>query len=327
MTAQQAEAEALFLARYQIKFPRATDDYSKGCCPVPLERALSLRYIQANPGQILYQMVLDVDQDDSLVRALDQGKGLPMPSWVAQSPNGHAHAGYMLRTPVHMDAVDQRKAASLAARVEAGLRTLLPADPGYSGLLTKNPIHPDFDTWWGSSELHTLAGMAAQLGTRLPKSKPHNVTDVEDRAGLGRNCLLFEEARHWAYSAWPRYSSDTLRDFIAAILGHLILLNAQLPVPLPASEVKGIAASIGRWTWRKFSPRGFSEVQQRRGRKSGKVRTARALQREQDVLRLRAEGWRWQVIADSLGMSLDAAQSIARRAQKKPSRTISDNAL
>ncbi|WP_345453842.1 primase C-terminal domain-containing protein, partial [Arthrobacter gyeryongensis] len=157
-----------------------------------------------------------------------------------------------------------------------------------------------------------------ELGTNLPA--PSERKPRGDVAGLGRNCLLFEQTRVWAYSAVRRYWSDGLPAFRHAVEDHLTVLNAQLAVPLGAVEVAGIASSIAHWTWATMTPESFQAVQKERGTKgaakSAEVRSARAREREQAVLQLRAEGHRWQAIADTLGMSLRAAQSIGRRAGK-----------
>jgi hypothetical protein len=310
------EASGLFTSRYLVKRPYATNDLQRGIYQTPRETALTMRYIQANPRPLSYCMVLDIDHPDALTRAFRSD--LPRPSWVAQSPSGKAHAGYLLANPFHTEDPAQRKALRLAARVEEGLRRELDADPGYSGLMTKNPLHGDWDTKWGPDALHTLAQMAAELGTNLPAPsvrKPRG-----DVAGLGRNCLLFEQTRVWAYSAVRRYWGDGLPAFRHAVEDHLTVLNAQLAVPLGAVEVAGIASSIAHWTWATMTPEGFKAAQTRRSAKgaakSVEVRSARAREREQAVLQLRAEGHRWQAIADTLGMSMDAAKAIGRRAKR-----------
>lgn len=318
------EPSGLFMARYLQKRPYATDNLAHGIHQTARESALMMRYIQANPRPLAYCLVLDVDHPDALMRAFRTD--LPCPSWVAQSPTGRAHAGYLLAAPFSTEDPTQAKARNLAARVEEGLRRQLDADPGYSGLMTKNPLHADWDTKWGSNALHTLAQMAAELGSNLPKRFAR--TDPKDVAGLGRNCLLFEETRVWAYSAVRRYWADGQGAFLQAVRDHLQLLNLQLPLPLETVEVDGIASSITRWTWATMTPEGFSRSQRTRSVKGNLVKTERAREREQAVLRLRAQGRRWQDIADSLGMSLGAAQEIARRAKKrseKPTLPISDN--
>lgn len=304
----------LFVSRYQLPRPLASDDYRRGVYRMPREEALTKRYIETNPRKLRYCLVLDIDHTDALVRAFRTG--LPMPSWVSESPSGKAHAGYLLSNPFDTTDPGQQKAVRLAARVEEGLRRELGADPGYAGLIMKNPVHEAWETKWGADALHTLARMAEDLGSSLPGEGRSRKGYRGDVAGLGRNCLLFEETRIWAYAAVRRYWSDGQEAFLDAVHDHVRMLNEQLAVPLPAVEAKALAVSITRWTWAHMTPQGFTEVQTQRSVKGNLVKTERARQREEAVLRLRAEGHKWQAIADTLGMSLRAAQSIGQRAKK-----------
>jgi hypothetical protein len=319
------ESSGLFVSRYQLRHPLATDDYTRGVYRMPLQAALTKRYIETNPKNLRYCLVLDIDHTDALYRAFRTD--LPMPSWVAESPSGKAHAGYLLANPFSTSDPDQAKVVRLAARVEEGLRRQLDADPGYSGLIMKNPVHEHWETKWGADALHTLARMAEELGSHLPRETRTRKGYRHDVAGLGRNCFLFEEARHWAYAAVRRYWEDGQEAFLHAVHDRVQLLNEQLPVPLPAVEVKALATGITRWTWAHMTPQGFQDVQKERSTKGNQVKTARAREREEAVLRLRTEGHRWQAIADTLGMSLGAAQEIGRRAKKrteKPTLPISN---
>ena len=49
-----------------------------------------------------------------------------------------------------------------------------------------------------------------------------------------------------------------------AVEGRCLTVNAEFETPLHYREVRGIAQSIANWTWRHFSPEGFSEFQRRR---------------------------------------------------------------
>jgi hypothetical protein len=315
------QAADAFLSRYRQPWPYATDRLRDGVRREERSDALRRRYIQANPRCLAYCLVMDIDHQDALVRAFRTG--LPVPSWVSESPSGRAHAGYLLAVPFSTADQAQTRTLRLAARVQEGLRRQLDADPGYSGLMTKNPLHPDWLTTWGTDELHSLAAMARDLGTDLPKAVRKRAAD--DGAGLGRNCLLFEQARHWAYAAVRRYWQDGLDPFQDAVRDHLALLNAQLPVPLDAPEVQAIAKSISTWTWRNMTPASFQATQARRAAKGNQTITARAREREQAVLALRDQGLRWQVIADTLGMSERAARQVGVRARKNDTNAISDN--
>jgi len=311
-----ARPEEVFTSHYRIGRPLAADNYRHGVHRFPRDQALAKRHIQVNPPGLLARITIDVDHDDAVLRAYRQD--LPRPSWVAESPSGRAHAGYLLNIPVSLTRTDQ-KALHFAAAIEEALRCELGGDPGYVGLMTKNPLHPDWDVRWGTTELHTLANMAEQLAGRLPSRDQYRqrTGPRADVAGLGRNCRIFEETRLWAYEAVRRYWEDGAEAFHAAVHDHVAFLNAELTTPLPACEVTALAKSISGWTWEKFTPEKFREVQKARSVKGNQVKTARATAREQRVLQLRAEGMKWQAIADALGISCAAAKQVGLRARKR----------
>lgn len=73
--------------------------------------------------------------------------------------------------------------------------------------------------------------------TRIRRANP---------VGLGRNCALFESARHWAYGEIRNHWGDP--DGLAATIHtEATVRNLEFPDPLPASEVPAFTASIHRW--------------------------------------------------------------------------------
>ncbi|MGK3296044.1 hypothetical protein ACSLNR_30290, partial [Escherichia coli] len=61
--------------------------------------------------------------------------------------------------------------------------------------------------------------------------------------GLGRNCILFDKTRKWAYRAirqgWPAFSQ-----WLEAVIQRVEMYNASLPVPLSLAECRAIGKSI-----------------------------------------------------------------------------------
>lgn len=265
---------------YRQKWPLATD-HDKGQYPQrqPRELALERRYIQANPSALITSLVIDVDHNDALSRALDLTSGIPTPSYVAQSPaTGKAHVGYLLKVPVCRTDSARLEPVRFAARVERGLVNALDADLGYAGLLTKNPSHDHWDTVWGTDQLYTLKELAMQLPGWMPRTLPRKAAD---NSGLGRNVALFNRVRLWSYSGVRRYWSDGPTIWGEVTYAYALAVNQEFAAPLDSSEVIHLARSIARWTWRNFTPEGFTEVQKERGRKggvaSGAKRTAHRL--------------------------------------------------
>jgi len=211
------------------------------------------------------------------------------------------------------------------------------ADLSYSGLLTKNPLHPHWKTvYWGVEALYSLAELADHV-TLLPLPQKRAETH-----GTGRNVFLFDELRRWSYRAVRDYwAPNGLDVWLRVVRDRSGRINRQFPEPLPESEVTSIAKSVGKWTWRNITPAGLQslierthtpELQAERGRKArnqaeagrkatnqaeaGKKATnqaaagvasgeARRLSREQEratARLLRARGYTQQQIADELGV-------------------------
>ncbi|MFW0181169.1 primase C-terminal domain-containing protein [Rothia sp. P5766] len=96
-------------------------------------------------------------------------------------------------------------------------------------------------------------------------------------AGLGRNCLIFDSARLWAYREVRNHfgSPESLE---RAVTAHVHGLNADFKDPLPEQEAQQIANSIVRWVvaesrlWNDGEAvyeATFTAIQFARGRKGG----------------------------------------------------------
>lgn len=275
-------------------FALATDNFAAGAYRMPRPDALARRYVQANPRALVNLIVVDVDHTDAALRAVSAVGSHPMPTAVVENPtNGHAHVLWALAEPITTTEYAHRKPVAYAAAVTEGLRRVLDGDKAYCGLLTKNPAHPHWRTEWFTTEPRTLDDLAAGLGDRMPPRGWRKATGYrEEVAGLGRNCALFEECRLEAYREArrirQRHERPTVQDsadLLAYVTAHAVALNASFPEPLPASEVRAIAASIHRWTTTKFygwtdsrvvNAATFTAIQSHRGKNSGKTRRAKA---------------------------------------------------
>jgi hypothetical protein len=256
---------------YRQTWPSATDDLTAGTYRQPRALALQRRYIQANPSALITQLVIDVDHDDALTRAMSLTSGVPMPSYVAQSPTGRAHVGYLLKVPVCRTDNARLEPMRFAARVEAGLVNALDADRGYAGFLTKNPVHEHWDTFWGTDRFYTLKDLATQLPGWLPRTLPRKAAD---NSGLGRNVALFNRVRLWSYSGVRRYWNDGPTIWGEVTEAYALAVNQEFAAPLDASEVAHLARSVSRWTWRNFTSERFTEIQRERGRKGSQAAAA-----------------------------------------------------
>lgn len=281
-------------------WPLASDDFLAGVYRGSRERALGLRYIEANPQALSNLLVVDIDHPDALMRTLWDRKGL-YPNVVVENPtNGHAHAIWALEEPVTRTEYARRKPLAYAAAVTEGLRRSVDGDAGYSGLITKNPLHGSWESHLLNDELFTLAQLERQLEEFMPTPSWVKARR-KDPVGLGRNCSLFETARVWAYREARRirakneYPSAQDSAELATVLARIVTdLNAGFSEQLPANEAKDIALSIHKWITTKFhgwtdsrtvNEATFAAIQSARGRKSGKARETRSQGIRSEVLK------------------------------------------
>lgn len=259
-------------------WPLASDDLRTGIYRTARKDARGRRYIEANPQALSNLLVVDVDHEDALMRALwDRREWLP--NAVVENPaNGHAHAVWTLQEPVTRTEYAARKPLAFAAAVTEGLRRSVDGDAAYSGLITKNPEHGSWATSWASDRRYSLAELAGHLDAAGFMPAPSwRRSRRRNPVGLGRNCAIFETARHWAYREIRHHWGDST-GLRTAILAHVHELNAEFSEPLPANEARDIAHSIHRWitTASRMWTDGpavyeatFSTIQAARGRKGG----------------------------------------------------------
>ncbi|MDS1112725.1 replication initiation protein [Gordonia westfalica] len=278
-------------------WPLASDDLLEGVYRQSRTSALGRRYIEANPQAMSNLLVVDIDHPDAALRALSAQGSHPMPNAIVSNrANGHAHAVWALAEPVIRTEYARRKPLAYAAAVNEALRRAVDGDKGYSGLITKNPVHEHWDTEWLHAELRSLPHLADELGARMP---PANWRSQKARranpVGLGRNCSLFDSARVWAYQEARRirlrneYPTSEDADLLLARLVEVAHeINTEFGEPLPVAEVRACVASIHRWItvgvngrqfdgWRDsrtVNSATFVAIQSARGRRSGRARRA-----------------------------------------------------
>lgn len=281
-------------------FPYASDELFRGMYRQQRQTALQRRFIEANPQALSNLLVVDVDHDDALYRCLERKHGW-QPNAVVENPaNGHAHAVWALQEPVTRTEVASRKPLAFAAAVTEGLRRSVDGDKGYSGLMTKNPVHDDWRDNWFTDRLYSLRELEAHLTEQGFMPPPSwNRTRRKNPVGLGRNCFLFETGRTWAYQEARRIRQrneyPTAEDHSAlrlALDAHVHDLNAEFSEPLPMNEAGHISASWYRWITTRFygwtdarsvNAATFMNIQSARGRKSAQKRRSWVEARQQKI--------------------------------------------
>ena len=288
--------------------PYCTQDLSHGVRVRDLQRALTMPYISANPPYLRVWSIFDIDRPGAAL-AWEDANLLP-PAWAAVNPvNAHAHLVWGLSAPVLVDGAEARQAPMrFLAAVESMMREKLGADPGFGGLMTKNPRHERWRVWCGPR----LAYELGELAESLPGLEKHRPRRGAESIGLGRNCTLFDTVRKWAYRAVRQYWGGGLHGWNAwqeACFQRALVYNGDLfgGRLLSEPEVRHIARSTGKWVWKNTSEAGFAKRQafvgKRGGVASGAARLAQSEQHRATARLMRASGQSTRAIAAALGVN------------------------
>ncbi len=315
----------IFTSRLPHK-PYCTDELATGIKPRCKSHAVKKRYIQHNPPPLLAYLIFDVDRPDSAYAWDDVG--LPPPTWVAVNPiNGHCHMAYGLIAPVCRTEAGKAEPLRFAAAIEVAMTLALDADNGYAGLITKNPIHAHWHTFYPATESsnyghYELAELAEYV--ELPKKLPKKAEAI----GVGRNVSVFDSLRKWSYrEVRDFWKPDGYKSWHLAVIAKAEKIN-NFPEPLPTSEIRAIAKSVAKWTWQHLTPGGFhefvekthtTEIQANRGRRSGVVRAAKANEKAAKAHEMKGQGMSPAEIANALQCGVS---SVYRWFSREP---ISDN--
>ena len=217
----------------------------------------------------------DCDSREAVERAAAScmgGGDLPVPNvYATRAASGHAQIFYLLDRPVHRGEQARVKPLQYLGRVAEFYRATLGADPGYTGVLSSNPIHDDYSTSYPRHEPYALADLASVIprGWRVPRP----ATTAE-----GRNSQLYRALAKFAGSA--RHSDADVRAEADRLYGEI---DQDRPHWFSRAELDGVVRSVlrNRQSWRS-RPSGWHQPaflvkQAARGRRSGLVRRAGSL--------------------------------------------------
>lgn len=296
------EQPDLFATDRWPRRPYCSDDLQFGLKIRSLSQALTKSYIQVNPPRLRVWSMFDIDRAGAAVAWEDAD--LPPPSWITQNrENGHAHLVYGLSVPVLVDGLGARDAPlRYLSGIESMMRAKLRADEGFSGLITKNPLHPLWRTLRGP----TMGYELGELAQWLPGLEKHIVRRNPEENGLGRNLTVFDETRAWAYRAIRPYWGTGLQGWncwLAACNGYALGRNGEFPSPMDPLEVWHIAKSVAKWTWRNTTFQSFSAYQAAQGAKGGRAKAKAYEDRAASARVMRASGLTQAAIAAELGVT------------------------
>ena len=246
--------------------PYCADDLLYGLKIRPKKTAINMQYIQGNQPCMFHYFFFDIDRSDAVMAWHEEN--LPMPYWTAQTQkNGHAHLCYKLEIPLCTSEFGSQKAIAYASKIQAGLANKLGADVGYSHLITKNPFHKDWRVTFWTEQAYTLDYLADFV--ELPKK----LSKEQEVLGLGRNCIMFDTVRKWAYKAIRAHRGSTFDVWLGEVLKQCKNVNNAFLEPLLYSEVKATAKSIARYCWKKdgYHYQEFIDRQSKKGAIGGKI--------------------------------------------------------
>ena len=246
--------------------PYCADELLYGLKIRPKKTAINMQYIQGNQPCMFHYFFFDIDRSDAVMAWHEEN--LPMPYWTAQTQkNGHAHLCYKLEIPLCTSEFGSQKAIAYASKVQAGLANKLGADVGYSHLITKNPFHKDWRVTFWTEQAYTLDYLADFV--ELPKK----LSKEQEVLGLGRNCIMFDTVRKWAYKAIRAHRGSTFDVWLGEVLKQCKNVNNAFLEPLLYSEVKATAKSIARYCWKKdgYHYQEFIDRQSKKGAIGGKI--------------------------------------------------------
>ena len=272
-----------------------------------LDRALDFPYMQVNSPSVKWWMVFDIDRKEAAYAWRDAN--LPPPAWTASDTDStKGHTAYSLEIPVITSDAARAHPMRYLRHVEYGMALALGADLSYSGLITKNPIHPQWKTWIGPQVGYTLEEFGEYI--EIPKRIPAKAKEL----GVGRNCETFEHLSKWAYkSVMQAKQAMRFEAWREACVSECERFNDGFKTPMTFSEVKAIGRSVAKWTWNRFGTgehhARFIERQQQKGVKSGQARLAASEDKRTSARLMSAAGRTQQDIA----AELDVNQSTVAR--------------
>lgn len=243
--------------------PYCTNDLSSGIFRLRRSAALSKRYIQLNDDKVCKWLPFDVDYPGGYFA--DKDANLPTANVVMVNRcNGHAHLAYLLETPALKHDAANIAPLKYLASIQRGMTNRLGADKGYVGLISKNPAHSDWLVEWRRDEPYSFDELNDWLFDRDKRFEPK----AREQYGLGRNCQTFDDLRAFAYREVINFKRNgkSLADFRARLEAVASGINTEFKTPLPYSEIRSTSKSVAKWTWQRFSPEKFSEIQSRRGK-------------------------------------------------------------
>ncbi|WP_137297632.1 replication initiation protein [Psychromonas sp. SP041] len=226
----------------------------------------SYKYIQANNPIKTSWIVLDIDcgidstflyEQPEFYRHIDA----PAPNIVLKSnENGHYQIFYAI-DPVYTGMNARNKPQRFLDAVKRALIATIPsADPNFIGskVISWNPLSDNWSRFEIHNAVYSLNELKDMLNQELFMSSSFDLKCTEKIAYAEegeRNMSLFKNLRLWSYKrVLSAKESITYPDWLKLLQTEAMAINESIcSVPMPLKEVEGIAKSVARFTWFRYT--------------------------------------------------------------------------
>ncbi|WP_018694178.1 replication initiation protein [Algicola sagamiensis] len=240
-------------------YPRCSDDKTARLS-LPRDLATKHPYMQVNRPGMESWLIFDLDHDNPWIW---EEAGLPAPNLIVMNRNeGSSHLFYAIK-PVCTSLRARAHPIRYKKAIYEAMARKLRADASYSGPVAKTPGHP----WWSTTEIHNIEYSLGELADYVDlEEKPRwsRGPDIEGNSH-SRHCLLFEEARYYAYSIVNELRDNgTFEHFHSMVQAFAENKNnfskRGFPQDLTYSQMMATVKSISRWTWDNYHGTGRCHV-------------------------------------------------------------------
>lgn len=236
---------------------------------VPASTAWGYPFIELRSATAYTALIVDLDGRDASLAYQEHWRDIPEPGWhVLNLESGNSHLVWGFERPVLRGDGARAKPLNLCRRLNAYYTQLLKGDPGFVGVLSRNPTAGRFHvtTWSQEARPHSLRELSAAVpkGWRVPR-------EYRDTGGVGRNCDVFRWAMQWSGKPCNWERSLELEACIAECERlNLEILPEQGRIPMGEGETHGIGRSVNRYAKKnRNTAQSYSLWQKHQGRKGG----------------------------------------------------------
>lgn len=276
------------------------------------QQAWRLPFLELRTANSYPAIILDCDDPERLVDALSSQR-VPEPSWTVTSlDSGHHQAVWSLAKPIHRYPEARPRPLIFLQRMIDYYTWVAGADPGYVGVLTRNPMaaaDPDTSTSWGCRDPYSLQQLAKFVPSDWKEPRPAF-------SGVGRNVDMFFSLMRWA-------GREANRDLPVLLIAEKINEHyaSEGQGRLPTNEIRATARSVERYR-RRWEAAGWHrpawiESRRRRGRRggieSGIARRQRTQERDSAIVTAIEKGQSTRAIAKLHGLTHKGVAYIVAR--------------